>query len=109
MATERLPATAAAQAHEIPAAIAGSVSLLKFSEALAQAGLVGRHDVKRGILVIEPAPEARRPMAQEEDAELGMAWYNGLSRAERLFWHRIAGSAAPADAWAAWKAGRRTD
>jgi len=44
--------------------IAGSVNLLSFSEALARAGLVGRHDAERGVLVIEPA-ETR--MAQPDD------------------------------------------
>ena len=40
------------------------------------------------------------------DAELGIAWYNRLSRAERLHWHRVASSAVPADAWRAFQAGR---
>lgn len=49
------------RALEVPAVIAGSVNLLKFSEALARAGLIGRYDAGRGILVIEPAiPAARR-------------------------------------------------
>ena len=42
-------------AVEVPAAIAGSVNLMAFSGALAQAGIVGRYDADRGILVIEPA------------------------------------------------------
>jgi hypothetical protein len=41
-------------ALEVPAAIAGSVNLVAFSGALAQAGIVGRYDADRGILVIEP-------------------------------------------------------
>ena len=40
-------APTAAQALEIPAVIAGSVNLLRFSAALAQAGLIGRHDASR--------------------------------------------------------------
>jgi len=43
------------QALEVPAVIAGSVNLVAFSGALAQAGIVGRFDADRGILVIEPA------------------------------------------------------
>lgn len=39
----------------VPAVIAGSVNLMRFSEAIARAGLVGRHDAVRGVLVIEPA------------------------------------------------------
>lgn len=41
---------------------------------------------------------------RDEDAAKGMAWFNGLSRSERAFWLDLAGSAVPADAWAAWKA-----
>ncbi len=50
-------------ALEVPAAIAGSVNLMAFSGALAQAGIVGRFDADRGILVIEPAlaPPAHCP------------------------------------------------
>lgn len=51
---------------------------------------------------IQPS-KAVRP-AIPADAETGMAWYNGLSKAERAHWHDVAGSAVPADAWAAWKA-----
>jgi hypothetical protein len=40
-----------------------------------------------------------------KDAELGMAWYNGLSKAERLHWHRVAGSAVPAAAWRTFQSG----
>ena len=51
------------QPLEVPAAIAGSVNLMAFSGALAQAGIVGRYDADRGILVIEPTfvPPARCP------------------------------------------------
>lgn len=40
----------------------------------------------------------------------GFSWFNGLTDADRLFWLQQAGSAAPIDAWAAFKAvasGRR--
>jgi len=40
---------------EVPAVIAGNVNLLCFSQAIARAGLVGRHDADRGVLVIEEA------------------------------------------------------
>lgn len=40
---------------EVPAVIAGNVNLLRFAEAIARAGLVGRHDADRGVLVIEEA------------------------------------------------------
>jgi hypothetical protein len=92
---------------EVPAVIAGSVPLVCLSEALARAGLTARHDGDRGLLVIEPAqsqPAAVRPLIPA-DAELGMRWYNRLSKAERVLWHRVAGSAVPADAWAAFQAG----
>ena len=55
------PAPRQARALEVPAVIAPSVNLMRFSEALALAGLVGRHDASRGVLVIQPAvvPPAR--------------------------------------------------
>jgi hypothetical protein len=74
---------------------------MAFSEALARAGIVGRFDRDRGVLVIEPASQPVIP----QDAELGIAWYNGLNPAERRQWHAVARSAIPADAWAAFKAG----
>jgi len=89
------------EAGEGPAMIAGSVNLLSFSEALARAGLVDRHDADRGVLVIEPAQSVRR-----SDAEVGMAWFNGLSRSERAHWLEVAGSARPVDAWRAFQSGR---
>lgn len=45
---------------EVLAVIAGSVNLMRFAHGLALAGLVGRHDASRGVLVIEAAP-ARCP------------------------------------------------
>ena len=107
MPATSLPASAVAQS-EVPAAIAGSVSMVRLSEALARAGLTARHDADRGMLVIEPAPGLARSQPRvliPQDAELGMRWYNRLSRAERALWHRAAGSTVPADAWAAFQAG----
>ena len=49
---------------EVPAVIAGNVNLLRFSEAIARAGLVGRHDADRGVLVIEE-PQARAQRCPE--------------------------------------------
>ena len=100
MATENHSAPAAAHT-EVPAVITGSANLLKFSEALARADLTARHDADRGILVIEPAQS--REVRNPQDAGLGIAWYNRLSRAERALWHRVAGSAVPADAWRAFQ------
>lgn len=34
----------------------------------------------------------------------GMAWWNGLTTVERSDWMKISGSAAPVDAWFAFKA-----
>lgn len=59
-AVMELHPVAGGAASEIPAVIAGNVNLLRFSEAIARAGLVGRHDTTRGVLVIEAAP-ARCP------------------------------------------------
>lgn len=100
---ERRHRYAALRPHDVPAVIAGAVNLMRFSEALARAGLIGRHDAARGVLVIEPAPEASRP-GISQDAEAGMRWYNGLTPAERRHWHEVAGSAVAADAWRAFQA-----
>ena len=93
---------------EVPAVIAGSVPLVRLSEALARAGLTARHDADRRMLEIEPAAGVAAPQPRAlipADAELGMAWYNGLTKAERLHWHRVAASAVPADAWRAFQSG----
>lgn len=96
-------------ATEVPAIIAGSVNLMRFSEALAVAGIVGRFDSDRGVLVIEPAEEPRaipmRSTADLTDALTGMAWFNALSREERAYWLEAAGSAVPADAWRKFQSG----
>lgn len=42
--------------------------------------------------------------AHLEDALRGSLWWNSISRAERLHWLEIAGSAVPADAWRAFQA-----
>ena len=102
MATEKHSAPTEAQS-DVPAVIAGSVNLMAFAGALAQAGIVGRYDADRGVLVIEPAEVSS---VIPKDAELGMAWYNRLTKAERLHWHRVAASAVPADAWTCYKADR---
>lgn len=88
-------------ALEVPAVIAGSVNLMRFTEALARAGVVGRYDADRQVLVLEPASAPRRDVA---DGLVGMAAYNGWSREERMHWHTVARSSVPADAWEAWKA-----
>jgi len=100
MPATSLPAPAVAQS-EVPAVIAGSVNLLRFSEAIARAGLVGRHDADRGVLVIEPAQSVRR-----SDAEVGMVWWNRLTPARRMQWLEVAGSARPVDAWRAFQSGK---
>jgi hypothetical protein len=55
--------------RDVPAVIAGSVNLLGFSAALAQAWLVGRHDSARGLLIIEPATAAPGAVIVDPDAE----------------------------------------
>ncbi len=91
----------AVDAIEVPAVIAGSVNLMDFSEALARAGIVGRFDRDRGVLVIEPAQDARKVVTS---AWTGMAIYNAWTPEERSLWHRVAASAVPADAVAAFEA-----
>ena len=97
----RNPTAPSAAQSEVPAAIAGNVPLVRLSEALARSGLTARHDADRGLLVIEAARSAKSVIPQ--DAVIGMRWYNRLSRADRALWHRVAGSAVPADAWAAFQ------
>ena len=62
-------------------------------------------------LIIEPSAWLAPPQPAKvatlisADAKIGIAWYNRLSRAERTLWHRVAGSAVPADCWRAFQAG----
>ena len=49
---------------------------------------------------------ALRPNADLQDAVTGIRWFNGLPKAERRRWLDVAGSAVPADAWAAFKRGQ---
>lgn len=96
--------SAAGHEHEeVVCIVAPDVSLLRLARALATENLVVRDDADRGVLVIEPAQSAKSVIPA--DAELGMAWYNGLTKAERALWHRVAGSAVPADAWATFQSG----
>ena len=44
-----------------------------------------------------------RPSADLLDAMRGIGWFNCLSPTERRYWLDVAGSAVPADAWAAYK------
>ena len=37
------------------------------------------------------------------DEKDGIAWWNGLTEVARSYWLSVAGSAVPADAWAAYK------
>ena len=87
---------------DVPVAIAGPVNLPGFWEAIACAGVVSRFDANRHLLVIEPAASEIRSRVE---ARLGMAWWNGLTRAERAYWLDVAGSTVPADAWRAFQAG----
>ena len=52
------------------------------------AGLIGRHDADRHVLVIEPAQAAKAVIPA--DAKVGVAWYKGLTKPERALWRRIA-------------------
>ena len=103
MAIHKITAPAVAQS-DVPVAIAGNVPLVRLSEALARSGLTARHDAYRGVLMIEPAATTRARIPA--DAELGMAWWNALAPERRRHWLDVAGSARPADAWAAFQSGR---
>ena len=83
--------------------IAGSVNLLRFSEAIARAGLVGRYDADRECLVIEPQTAIAAALAN--DTRIGMAWWSRLTEPERAYWLEAAGSAVPADAWRKFQSG----
>lgn len=43
------------------------------------------------------------PRQPSEDEQRGMDWWNALPELQREFWLRVAISARPADAWAAYK------
>lgn len=42
---------------------------------------------------------------ESDDARAGLAWHNSATVTERRYWHHVARSAVPADAWEAYKAG----
>ena len=94
-------ATRAAQ--EVPAVISGSVNLLRFTEALARAGIVGRFDRARGVLVIEPVGPVVAPCLHcggtglEEDARCEFCDGTGRdARVEPAKVGRLAGAALAA-------------
>ena len=74
---------ARADALEVPAVIAGNVDLLRLTNALATAGLVGRFDGSRDVIVIEAAP-ARCPecgrTGLDEDATCGSCGGTGVTQ-----------------------------
>lgn len=45
--------------------------------------------------------------ASADDDALGMHWYNSVSENTRSYWHAVAMSAVPADAWLAYKNANR--
>jgi hypothetical protein len=85
------------EAQGVPAMIAASVPASRLARALAEAGLRTRYDAGKQALIIEPRA------ADVADGLIGMAVYNGWTRAERMHWHTVARSSVPADAWEAWR------
>ena len=57
-----------------------------------------RAHLTHALTALEPAA-AREPRVATPDDLRGMAWFNGLTEAERLQWLKRADSACPADAW----------
>ena len=95
--------TAEHEHEEVVAIVAADVSLLRLARALATENLVVRDDADRGVVLIEPA--GLLPNLFSEDVRRGVDWYNRLSEAERLHWHKVANSNMPADCWDAFKCG----
>jgi hypothetical protein len=49
---------------------------------------------------------ANLPAVAHKELDIaGIIWWNGLTRAERVYWLDVAGSAVPADAWPPFRAG----
>lgn len=61
--------------------------------------------LKTAVLALSEAEKADSGILPEDTAR-SIEEYNALTEAQRRHWHRIAGSAVPAEAWAAWKAHR---
>jgi hypothetical protein len=88
-----LPGRAAARSLDVPAAISGIVSVVAFSAALAHAGLVGRYDAQRALLVIEPAGSTSALAArieelgavQERNPPSSAAWQAASDALQPLF------------------------
>lgn len=90
-------------ALDIPASIAGTVHLMRVSQAIACPDRVGRKEAGRHLIFRPAAREDRGPA----DALVGMVWWNGLTLAERAYWLDVVGTAVPADGWRAFQAGTR--
>ena len=56
---------------------------------------------------VNPADTPKHHRATGFEAEVGIAWFNRLTRAERRYWLDVAGSARPVDAFRAYQ--RRDD
>jgi hypothetical protein len=61
--------------------------------------------IKRGASPKWRVADEREPT---NDEAMGMAWWNGLTESERAHWMKSAGTAVVADAWAAFKAAKRS-
>ncbi|NIR58928.1 MAG: hypothetical protein GWO02_05120 [Gammaproteobacteria bacterium] len=46
-------------------------------------------------------------LLHDDDARMGIEWFNSLTPQQRAYWLAQAGSARPADAWATYKAADR--
>jgi hypothetical protein len=67
---------------------------------------MGTHDLTvTGETREQLAKRLIREMVAENDAELGMTWWNRLTERERAEWLRRADTAVPAEAWEAFKRG----
>ena len=64
---------------------------------------LARRALREALEALEPV--CWQPPSVDEDARAGIAWFNGLSPAERRYWLEEANSAVPADAWSCYKAG----
>ena len=61
-------------------------------------------DAKASARGLAVSATGEHPGCTNTDGQMGMAWWNNLAPIDRGFWLLVSNSAAPADAWEAFKA-----
>jgi len=58
---------------------------------------------KTTVMPFDTFPSFPSNLSPDQDAAMGMRWWNSISPFDRSWWLKEAGSAVPADAWECYK------